>query len=171
MSAQEESMDSRCGQRSYNTLRGIQTDLFEVELNYSTADDYDAENKLNNWVTRCVYRAFGLPYYVPNTTFSYRNCRIEYIEDNLLFSIIRTEKDSEGFPTGVLYDVALNMSSYLKQYYGADDINLLKKHLSYTPTDFDEISEGLYQDILSWCRNVPLVFKGASAQSSRKLKK
>jgi hypothetical protein len=171
MSAQEESTDSRCGQKLSSSLRKIQTDLFEVELKYITADDYDAEDKLNNWVTRCVYKAFGLPYWVPNTAFNYRNCHIEYIEDNLLFSIVRTEKDSEGFPTGVLYDVALTMRSYLKQYYGTDDINLLKKHLSYTSKDYDEISEGLYLDILSWCRNVPLVFKGTSAQSNRKLKK
>lgn len=171
MSAQEELTDSQYGQRSSNTLRGIQTDLFEVELNYTTVDDCDAERKLRDWITRCVYITFELPYFFPKNWFNYRNCRIEYLKDNLLFSIIRTEKDDDGFPTGVLYDVALSMDSYLIHWYGTDDINTLKKHLKYTAKEYDEISEALFQDVISWCRNVPIVFRGTSVLNKRKLKK
>lgn len=164
-------MDSQCGQKSSNTLRRIQTDLFEVQLNYSTADDCDADDKLNNWITRCVYTTFELPYYFPKSWFNYRNCRIEYFKDNLLFSIIRTEKDDDGFPTGVLYDVALTMNNYLIHWYGTDDIDTLKKHLKQTAKEYDEISEALFQDVISWCRNVPIVFRGTSASNNGKLKK
>ena len=160
-------MGAQCGpklsEKGYSSenppnLKQISRRLFELQLTYATAEDEEAEQKLKNWVTRCVYKFFELPYYVPNLTFKYKNSRIEFLVKQGLFSVIKTELNDEGFPSGILYDVAINLKSHLKQLYGTSDIRSLKKTLTYTAKDYDELSEAVAEDLINWCNNITTVF-------------
>lgn len=61
--------------------------------------------------------------------------------DNLLFSVIKSEQNAEGEPTGITYDIAINVQPYFRAYFGVDRIPVLQQAMQLLNEDLREVSE------------------------------
>ena len=134
----------------------IHTKITEIQSLY--CDKLTTVKDLSNWVTTCVQKSMGLTDEESISIFHYNNCSIEYLTELLLFSVIKSEIDGEGNYTGITYDVTLSVKPYLKDYFGVDRLEFLKKAVRLLEEDLTEVSDSITKDIDAWCQNVELVF-------------
>jgi hypothetical protein len=137
--------------------------LTKICLDYGSIQS--GKEDLISWVNDCIKTSLDLPTRELKKSFKYNDCSIEYITENLLFSVVKGEQDADGLPTGITYDIAINVRPYFKAFFGVDRIPFLRKAVRLLDEDLNEISYEICDDIDQWCENVEQVFKNLSPHS------
>jgi hypothetical protein len=117
-----------------------------------------SKEELSAWINDCINLSLSLSTRQPRKNFLYNDCRIEYLVDNLLFSVIKSEQNAEGEPTGITYDIAINVQPYFRAYFGVDRIPVLQQAMQLLNEDLREVSEEISDDIDQWSENIEHVF-------------
>lgn len=134
-----------------NYAKNLRQDLQSIDEQYRTSEL--TKDTLIKWITDCIQDSIKRRRTL-NTAVTYKNCRIEYLHKQLLFSLI-----IPGDTSGVLYDVAISAQPYLKTHLGTDNLNILNNVLVLQDSDMRSLSEELCDDVDEWCDNITYVFK------------
>jgi hypothetical protein len=137
--------------KNNNYAKDLRRRLQDIDEEY-TITELTRDN-LIRWITDCIQNSIKKQKYSVNSAVTYKDCRIEYLQKQLLFSLI-----IPGDASGVLYDVAINVQPYLKTYLGTDNLNILNNVLTLLDSDVRSLSEELCEDIDEWCDNITYVF-------------
>ena len=122
----------------------------------------DSVDVLCRWVKHCIQRLYLRVAGDIKSTHRFKDCHIEFLSKQLLFSITKTERTSEYINQGIVYDIGISVKPYLKALYGTDEMVSIQETLSLEEADFTELSAAIGKDIDTWCLNVDVVFKSIS---------
>lgn len=117
---------------------------------------------LSIWIKRCIQNLYLKKAEESKYTHRFKDCHIEFLSRQLLFSITKTERTSEFIDQGVVYDIGISVKPYLKTLYGTDEMAAIQETISLEEADFAELSAAISKDVDTWCLNVDVVFKSIS---------
>jgi hypothetical protein len=123
----------------------------------------DSVDVLCVWIKQCVQRFYLKVANEDKYTHRFKDCHIEFLSKQLLFSITKAEGTSEYIDHGVVYDVGISVKPYLKTLYGIDEMVTIRDTISLEEADFTELSIEIGKDVNTWCVNVDTVFKNLSS--------
>lgn len=120
---------------------------------------------LCDWVQACIQGSYKQNSDLDKLTHRFKDCHIEFLSKQLLFSVTKTEGTSDFVNEGVMYDIGISIRPYLVDLFGTDDLVLLRENINLVEEDFDELSMGLTHDINTWCLYVDKVFNGLGVKT------
>ena len=137
----------------------VLTEINNIYANYCS--DKTTQKDLIHWINNCIKLTIT-DELQDRQSFKHEECHIEYFKHLLLFSIVKSESDNDGYPTGITYDIAISIKPYLMMFFGTENLDVLRDAVQLIDGDLDEISAKLYEDIYMWGENVAAVFSRLS---------
>ena len=124
--------------------------------------DATTQEELVKWINNCLKLTITGELGIKQS-FKYEECHIEYFKQLLLFSIVKSESDNDGYPIGITYDIAISIKPYLVMFFGTENIEVLREAVQLLEEDLSEISLKICEDITTWGQNVEAVFNRFNA--------
>jgi len=144
---------------SNTKVADVLTEINSIYANYCS--DKTTQEDLVHWINNCLKLTITGELET-RQSFKYEECHIEYFKQLLLFSIVKSESDNDGYPTGITYDIAISIKPYLMMFFGTENVDVLRDAVQLLDEDLNEISAKLYEDIDLWGQNVAAVFNRLS---------
>lgn len=123
---------------------------------------------LGLWIRKLLMKSMKLntPFNPPKTEAWFKNCKIKYLEEKTMFSIVADSVTSLPFDSSyilpfeeefvTLYDcdgveeITVSLETYLYRFFGAGKDTLMS-HVALLTADLAEVSEAIATDIDLWC--------------------
>lgn len=123
---------------------------------------------LSLWIRKLLMKSMrsDTPFKPPKTEAWFNNCKIKYLEEKMMFSIVTNSVSSLPFDSSyilpfeedfvTLYDcdgiseITVSLETYLHRFFGAGK-DALMSHVALLMTDLAEIGEAIAIDIDLWC--------------------
>lgn len=130
-------------------------DINNIKNSY--CDTVTSKEQLKEWIIDCIQITIK-DKKQEYEALIYLNCHIKYFKNLMLFSLIKTKVDSDGYTTGVSNEVGINMEPYFYKHFGTDRLNILKKTIQIIRLEMEDIANDITYDIDKWCKNIEDVF-------------